>query len=247
MVAEISPSCPALSSQPCAVRARASQDRARVDAALVGRCNAGDDAAFGEIIDRYRARTHAIALSVLRNHADAEEIVQDTFIHAYRGLPQFRGDCSLAAWLRLIALNLARNRYWYFIRRHRHAACSFDAALGGASQMEVGDLLACGAPDPARSATNREFLDLVAHCMEKLGGAQREILELRSVREKSYEEIGEVLRLNPGTVKSRIARARRSLRTLVEDAYAERDRRTATSLEWFHPSRPSGILAPATS
>jgi len=70
-----------------------------------------DEDAFGEIVTRHRQKMFSIALSHLGNHADAEEIAQDTFIRAYRGLASFRGDSSLATWLYRIAFNLSRNRY----------------------------------------------------------------------------------------------------------------------------------------
>src|ERR1700722_12628111 len=69
------------------------------DAELVRRFNAGDDSAFVEIVMRYRGKMFAIALSHLRNHADAEEIAQDTFIRAHRSLARCRADSSLATWL----------------------------------------------------------------------------------------------------------------------------------------------------
>src|SRR5512132_1613034 len=110
-------------------RAAASHQEAAHDAELVRRFNAGDEAAFVEIMTRYREKIFSVALALLRNRADAEEIAQDTFIRAHRGLARFRGDSSLATWLHRIAVNLARNRYWYFFRRRRHATLSLDCAL----------------------------------------------------------------------------------------------------------------------
>jgi len=112
-----------------AARAAASAQEAAHDAALVRRFHTGDEAAFVEIVGRHRERVFAIALALLRNRADAEEIAQDTFIRAHRGLARFRGDSSLATWLHRIAVNLARNRYWYFFRRRRQDSLSLDCAL----------------------------------------------------------------------------------------------------------------------
>src|ERR1700677_3557304 len=85
-----------------------SGQEADYDAKLVNRFNSGDEDAFVEIMARYRSKVSAIAFSHLRNHADAEEITQDTFIRAHRGLARFRGDSSLATWLHRIAFNLDR-------------------------------------------------------------------------------------------------------------------------------------------
>jgi RNA polymerase sigma-70 factor, ECF subfamily len=246
MVAQISPSFAPPSARPAAARATRFRGEAQLDAALVRRFNSGDESAFGEIITRYRGKMLAIALSVLRNHADAEEIAQDTFVHAYRSLAHFRGDCSLASWLHLIALNLSRNRYWYFFRRHRHETSSFDSAPGGDDKVEIADLVTGDVPDPARVAANREFLDHVAICMRKLSADQREILTLRNLFDHSYREISELRGVGMGTVKSRIARARQKLRELLAQSYAEVNRDTAPSLAWFEPYRPiSQYLSPA--
>ena len=213
------------------------------DAELVRRFNAGDEGAFAEIIARHRGKMFAIALSVLRNHADAEEIAQDTFIRAYRCLARFRGESSLATWLHLIALNLSRNRYWYFFRRHRHETRSFDCAAGDDGQANIADLITSDVPDPAREAANREFCAHVTTCMAKLSAHQREILTLRNLLDQTYEEIAESLGLSLGTVKSRIARARKNLRVLLSQTYAGDEPGTAPSFEWFEPSRPSGQLS----
>src|SRR5476651_573371 len=96
-----------------AARAAVSREEAAYDAVLVRRFLAGDEAAFSEIITRYHGKMFHVALSLLRNRGDAEEIAQDTFIRAHRALAQFRGETSLAAWLYRITANLSHNRYWY--------------------------------------------------------------------------------------------------------------------------------------
>ena len=226
---------------PITERALASQNAAAQDAELVRRFNAGDEAAFLKIMTRYRERIFGIALALLRNRADAEEITQDTFIRAHRALAQFRGDSSLATWLHRIAVNLARNRYWYFFRRRRHATLSLDCPLGDDNNATFTDLVASEAPDPAREATTGEFSALVAACMDKLEPRHREILTLRTLLHRPYDEIAATLGINVGTVKSRIARARENLRTQLAEMCPEFAPDAAPSA-WFEPSRPSGRL-----
>ncbi|HXC01538.1 MAG TPA: sigma-70 family RNA polymerase sigma factor [Opitutaceae bacterium] len=209
------------------------------DAELVRRFNAGDDSAFVAIVNRYRGKMFAIALSHLRNHADAEEIAQDTFIRAHRGLARFRGDSSLATWLHRIAFNLSHNRYWYYFRRRRHDSLSLDSALSDDNQATVSDLIASDAPNPAREEANREFLAHVKVCMDKLSSQQREILTLRNSLDQSYDGIAQTLGISMGTVKSRIARARENLRELLVDMYAEFEPGTSPFSQWFDPSRPA--------
>jgi RNA polymerase sigma-70 factor (ECF subfamily) len=211
------------------------------DAELVRRFNSGDEDAFVEIVERHRWKIFSVAFSHLRNRADAEEIAQDTFIRAYRGLARFRGDSSLASWLHRIVFNLSCNRYGYFFRRHQHHTRSFDSALGDDSHTTLGDVFASDMPNPAREETNREFLANVAAGMAKLNDAQRRILSLRIIQDHSYEKIAEILNISPGTVKSRIARARENLRGLLADAYgeAESESDNVSSFRWFDIDRPA--------
>src|SRR5271154_6043475 len=125
-------------------------NEAIIDAQLVSRFNSGEESAFVEIMSRHKARIFAAAMALLRNHADAEEIAQDTFIRAHRGLARFRGDSSLATWLHRIAVNLARNRYWYFFRRCKQATLSLDANIGDDGESTFSDLLSAADPDPSQ-------------------------------------------------------------------------------------------------
>jgi RNA polymerase sigma-70 factor, ECF subfamily len=248
MVAEIFPSVPAPSPPPATGRASRAATAALAtahDAELVRRFNTGDDAAFVEIVLRHREKMFAVALALLGNHADAEEIAQDTFIRAHRGLAGFRGDSSLATWLHRITFNLSRNRYWYYHRRHRHETDSLDCALRDDSKATFADLVASDVPDPARAAAYREFVAHVAVGMGRLRAHQREILTLRNHRDHSYEEIAAILGVTVGTVKSRIARARDHLRRFLAETYVGVAPGTAPSGEWFEPNRSPGRLASA--
>lgn len=222
-------------------RTQTAREEAVRDAVLVRRFNAGEDSAFDEIASHYRLRIHALAHRFLRNDADAEEIAQDTFIRAHRGLARFRGDASLATWLYRIAVNLARNRYWFFFRRRRHLTLSLDCPLTEGEAATISDLVASPEADPARQATVDEFVVMVSVCMKKLDAGHREILALRNLLHRSYEEIASTLGINEGTVKSRIARARGKLRGLMSDTYPEFVPSAAS--DWFEPVRASGRLA----
>jgi RNA polymerase sigma-70 factor, ECF subfamily len=208
------------------------------DAGLVRRFNTGDESAFTEIVTRYRARLLHTAFTLLHNQSDAEEIAQDTFLRAHRNLARFRGDSSLSVWLHCIALNLSRNRYWYFFRRKRHLTLSLDCTLSPGNPATFTDLVPSPEPDPVRTTTHREFSSVVAEAMTQLSAPQREILQLRNVRELSYGAIARSLAIKPGTVKSRVARARQNLRELLVKAYATGTARHATPPDgWFENVR----------
>ncbi|MBS0632284.1 MAG: sigma-70 family RNA polymerase sigma factor, partial [Verrucomicrobia bacterium] len=202
------------------------------DSELVRRFKEGEEPAFVEIMERYRSKIYSITLGFLHDRTDAEEITQDTFIRAYRGLVNFRGDSSLATWLYRIAVNLARNRYWYFHRRHRQDALSLDHQLTQESESTFADLIADSAQDPAQETAVSEFSGLVETCLAQLDSRHREILVLRNALNRSYEEIATALGINVGTVKSRIARARENLRAKLAETCAEFSPDAEPS-EWF--------------
>lgn len=222
-----------------AARAAISEREAAHDAELVARFNAGDADAFVEIVARHTGKIFSIVLRHLRNHADAEEITQDTFIRAHRGLARFRGDSSLATWLHRIAFNLSRNRYKYHFCRRRHAAVSLDCTFSDDNNATLSDLIASDVPSPSREATAGEFSELVVACMGKLGTHQREILTMRNAQNQSYGDIAAALGISIGTVKSRIGRARKNLRSLLDQAYPE-SVPGSSPFDWFETIRPAG-------
>jgi RNA polymerase sigma-70 factor (ECF subfamily) len=202
-------------------RRQASKREADYDAQLVNRVRRGDHAAFAEIVGRYREKMFSVAFSLLRDRHDAEEIVQDTFVRAHRGIERFRGECSLATWLHRITVNLARNRYWYFHRRSRHSTLSLDCPISPESDGTFGDFFAAETAGPARETVTSEFVELITSCMDRLHPSHREILTLRNVLNQSYADIATALGIEEGTVKSRIARARGCLRTLMAETCPE--------------------------
>ena len=190
-----------------------------IDQVLVNRFKQGDQAAFNEMIRRYWDRIFSRVNQMLKNRQDAEEVTQDTFMRAHRGLENFRGDASFSTWLFQIATNLARNKYWYWWRRRRDASLSLDQKLGPESDLTIMDLLPAKVETPGEAAVTQELVDRVAECMELLSEKHREILVLRNRRNLSYEEIAKELKINVGTVKSRIARARECLRAKLGNEF----------------------------
>jgi len=188
------------------------------DRILVDRFKSGDQTAFDEMVGRYWGRIYSMVNQLLRNPQDAEEVTQDAFIRAHRGLGNFRGDSAFSTWLYQIATNLARNRYWYWWRRKRDKSVSIDAPIGADNDTTLADIISAEVETPDDITVTQEFVNRIGTGMEKLGTKHREILILRNVKNLSYEEIAGILGISIGTVKSRIARARESLRSrLGED------------------------------
>jgi RNA polymerase sigma-70 factor (ECF subfamily) len=186
-----------------------------LDRILVDRFRNGDADAFEEMVNRHWDRIYAMVHQLLRNPQDAEEVTQDAFIRAHRGLANFRGDSAFSTWLYQIATNLARNRYWYWWRRKRDHTVSFDQPLGDDNTTTFAEVFAGDSTSPGDATVTQELVDRIAVGMEKLSARHREVLILRNVKNLSYEEIAVILGISVGTVKSRIARARDSLRELI--------------------------------
>lgn len=190
-------------------------EAAKYDAVLIERIKKGEHSAYNDMVDRYWDRIYSRVNHLLKNKQDAEEVTQDAFIRAHRGLENFRGDASFSTWLFQIATNLAHNRYWYWFRRKRDQSLSFDQPLGEENNLTLETILPASGESPAQAVITQEFVDRVSECMSDLGEKHREILLLRNVHNYSYEEIASHLSISLGTVKSRIARARESLRELM--------------------------------
>jgi RNA polymerase sigma-70 factor, ECF subfamily len=180
------------------------------DSQLVGRMAAGEDAALGDLYDRYGKMVYALALAIVREPADAEEVVVDAFGQAWRQAGSFdatRG--SVAAWLATIARSRAldtiraRGRR---VRAHERAALLSDEGLAA-------PITAAG--DPARGVERTEARRLVSQALAALPGPQRAAIELAYFEGLSQSEIAERLAEPLGTVKTRIRSGMEKLRGLL--------------------------------
>jgi RNA polymerase sigma-70 factor, ECF subfamily len=190
------------------------------DDLLIERIKNGDHSAYNDMVTRYWDRIFARVHHLLKNQQDAEEVTQDAFIRAHRGLDKFRGDASFSTWLYQIATNLAHNRYWYWFRRKRDYSMSLDQPLTADGSLTLESIMPCDGETPAEAAVTHEFVNRVSECMNELGDKHREVLILRNVKNLTYDEIAQMLEISVGTVKSRIARARESLRDLMGNDYS---------------------------
>jgi RNA polymerase sigma-70 factor (ECF subfamily) len=194
---------------------RVKSEAANYDDLLIERIKNGDRDAYPDMVTRYWDRIFNRVHHLLKNQQDAEEVTQDAFIRAHRGLANFRGDASFSTWLYQIATNLAHNRYWYWFRRKRDYSISLDQPLSVDGDLTLENVMPSAGETPSEAAVTQEFVERVSECMEGLGAKHREVLILRNVKNLSYEQISQQLEISVGTVKSRIARARESLRDLM--------------------------------
>ena len=198
----------------------AKTDTIDADELLIERIKAGDMAAYNVMVIRHYDRIFSRVLQLLNNKQDAEEVTQDAFIRAHRGLENFRGDASFSTWLYQIATNLAHNRYWYWFRRKRDQSISLDQPQCCDGSLTLENVMPCADENPAEAVVTQEFVDRVSTCMQYLNDKHKEVLILRNVKNLTYDEIAQQLEISVGTVKSRIARARESLRGLLGEDFA---------------------------
>lgn len=183
------------------------------DGGLVARLRAGAPDAPQELMARYRPRLQALAFRLTRNHHDAEDIVQETWVRAFRAVGRFRSEAALGTWLHVIAQNIARNRYRCWRRRRGDVTVSLDSP---AAAMEVYAWRDEACLDQRGEIDHRDLEGRISAGMEQLSERDRRILHLRVCEHATYRQMAGNLGIKLGSVKSQLARARERLRTLLE-------------------------------
>ena len=181
------------------------------DAGFVARCQRGETEAFSVLVRRHQKKMLNIAYRMIGDYDEACDVVQEAFLSAYRAIGKFRGDARFSTWLCGIVLNHSRSHMKRKTARSRHEAGSLDDPV----KSEGGSFL--NEPRSQEESVverleKRERDAKVQECIGSLDGEQREVLVLRDIQGFSYEEIGVMLKLPEGTVKSRLFRARNALK-----------------------------------
>ena len=187
------------------------------DTVLVEQCRRGDSLAMERLIPKYQNRIYNIILKMCANADDAAELTQDTFVKIIESIDSFRGKSSFYTWAFRIAVNLTLN---YCKRNSKFAAQSLDGANEGNGEQgraQLREILAdANLPDPGAVAANRELCEIIMRVLMTLDDEQRAVVLLRDIEGMNYAQIGEVLNVELGTVKSRISRARGKLKEIME-------------------------------
>ena len=188
------------------------------DVGLVVLSQKGDLAAFEQLVKKHQKKMFNIAFRIAGDHDDASEIVQDAFVAAYRNIGKFRGASRFTTWLTTITINHARNRLKQVRSRQVHEVNSLDCPI------ETGDG-SIKADPPSKEASvldqmeQRDLRKKVRECIAELEPDFREVIVLRDLQEFSYDEIGTMLTVAAGTVKSRLFRARESVKECLKRAF----------------------------
>lgn len=181
------------------------------DAGFVARSRQGDTEAFAVLVRRHQKKMLNVAYRMIGDYDEACDVVQESFLSAYRAIGKFRGDARFSTWLCGIVLNQARNHLKQKNARSGNEEISLDEPAG-ASEETLLNTVRSGGESIIECLEKKELSANVQVCISALDGEQREVLVLRDIQEYSYAEIGVMLKLPEGTVKSRLFRARNALK-----------------------------------
>lgn len=182
---------------------------------LVQRAQEGDSGAFSELVLSHQQFAYNVALRAVNNKQDAEDIVQEAFVRAWRSLSRFRLEARFRTWLYRIVMNLCYNQ----LPRLRREPEMLDEDQEGQWNTDNGQM-----GDPVSSLESKEILDLVQRQIQNLPGKYQIMLLLRIQENCSYAEISEIMDLPLGTVKTGLFRARKRLKDAVTQVQEEKVR-----------------------
>jgi RNA polymerase sigma-70 factor (ECF subfamily) len=168
----------------------------------------GDQEAFGQLVSTYEKQVYNLALRMVGNREDAADLTQEAFLRVWRGLDNYKADAAFSTWLYRLTSNVCID----FLRREKRrktvSLTFLDEEQGEAVELSIPD----PAAGPEQLAIETEHRETMAAAMGELDVEFRQILTMRVINGLSYDEIGDALDLKPGTVKSRLSRAREKLR-----------------------------------
>lgn len=190
------------------------------DRTNLARAQGGDTQAFELLVERHRDRVFGLASHLLRSESEAAEVTQETFVAAWRGLANFRGDAEVGTWLHRIAGNFCLMRL-----RKQKTRDKVEEPLAGPLFSDRGTLaeqVADWAPSAEGQVLGAELRRAIQQATDALPDSYRQVFLLRDIDGLSYEEIAEIIGETVSTVKSRLHRARLALRAAIDAFYAER-------------------------
>lgn len=178
-----------------------------IDQELVERAQRGDKQAFGMLVEKYQRKLGRLLSRLIRDQAEVEDVVQESFIKAYRALPNFRGDSAFYTWLYRIGINTAKN---YLVSMGRRPQISSDIEIEDAENFDDAiDLRTMETPET--TLMTKEIAQTVNNTVAALPDELRTAITLREIEGLSYEEIATLMDCPIGTVRSRIFRARETI------------------------------------
>ena len=189
-------------------------------ARLVSAAREGDRPAFDELVRRTYVDTYTLALRLTAHEEDARDVVQESYLRAWKGLPNFRGDAQFTTWMYRITANTA---YTVVKRRRRHRAESLDAMLEDPIELRPG-------AQPEDAAESAALLERLSAGLDELPPKLRVLVVLKDIYGLSHEEIAEELGISVPAAKVRLHRGRKRLRDLLYDDDSKNDGRWVNAM-----------------
>lgn len=182
------------------------------DEGLVSRARNRDEAAVRAITTRYNRRLFRIARGILRDDAEAEDVVQETYVRAFTGLDMFRGDAAFGTWITRIAMNEALGRL-----RKRRPTVEWETYGENRTQAQIIDFpVSAASKDPEQTMAQGEIRVVLEKAIDELPDSFRAVFVARVVESMTVEETADLFGLKPETVKTRLHRARLLLRDALD-------------------------------
>ncbi len=193
---------------------------AEEDRVLIAKAQAGDVAAFRQLVERHQRRAFAIALALVRDENDARELVQDAFLRVYKGLHSFQGGSSFFTWLYRIITNLSID----LIRKPGRQLADIDEARFESDESQEAEfplLSRVDGADPVDVVRRREIASRLQTALDALPPYHRGVIVMREIEGLSYEEMAVAMGVSKGTIMSRLFHARQKLQKALTDCYEE--------------------------
>jgi RNA polymerase sigma-70 factor (ECF subfamily) len=186
------------------------------DVDLVARTQAGDPRAFDDLVRKYSPRLYGLVYNMTSNHEDTNDLLQDIFAKAYRSIKGFRGKSSFYTWLHTIATNMTIN---FLTTRSRTYKMSLDDVDNGI-QNDPEFIEMTSAPDATREVNLKELQQRLNEAMMKLSNEHRAVVTMFDIQGMPHAEIGKILGISEGTVRSRLFYAHRQLQNYLQEFLA---------------------------
>ncbi|MEI7865784.1 MAG: sigma-70 family RNA polymerase sigma factor [Chthoniobacterales bacterium] len=186
------------------------------DEDLVARTQGGDPRAFDVLVRKYSSRLYGLVYNMTSNHEDTNDLLQDIFSKAYRSIKGFRGKSSFYTWLHTIATNMTIN---FLKKRSRNYRMSLDDVDSGVHNDPEFIELTSG-PDARREVNLKELQQRLNEAMMKLSNEHRAVVTMFDIQGMPHAEIGKILGISEGTVRSRLFYAHRQLQNYLQEFLA---------------------------
>ena len=184
----------------------------RTEALLIADLCEGDETALAPLVEKYKRMVYRLAMQITKNHADADDVMQETFIKVYRSIQTFRKDAAFETWLYRIAVNEALN----FVKRRERQRVSTLETVSESEYEPITRYRAQVDHDPHAHAEKAELRHHVTKAVNSLSLKHRTVVILHEFEGLTHAEIASILNCSEGTVRSRLHYARKKLRTLLK-------------------------------